>query len=42
LWDEGYLAGQTVTLDRDDVAFLFKPLRFSFTKRPVAALERAS
>jgi hypothetical protein len=36
------LPGQTVTLNRDDVAFLFKPMRFSFTKHPVAALERAS
>lgn len=30
IWDESYLPGQTVTLNRDDVAFLFKPLRFSF------------
>jgi hypothetical protein len=27
--------------NRDDVAFLFKPMRFSFTKHGVAALERA-
>ena len=42
LWDESYLAGQTVTLNRDDAAFMFKPMRFSFTKHPVAALERTS
>jgi hypothetical protein len=36
------LPGQTVTVNRDDVAFLFKPMRFSFTEHPVAALEWAS
>jgi hypothetical protein len=30
IWDESYLPGQTITLNRDDVAFLFKPLRFTF------------
>jgi hypothetical protein len=32
IWDESYLPGQTVTLNRDDVAFLFKPLRSTFPK----------
>lgn len=32
IWDESYLPGQTITLNRDDVAFLFKPMRFSFSK----------
>jgi hypothetical protein len=32
IWDESYLPGQTVTLNRDDVAFLFKPMRYSFPK----------
>jgi hypothetical protein len=36
------LPGQTVTVNRDDVAFLFKPMRFNFTEHPVAALEWAS
>jgi hypothetical protein len=30
VWDESYLPGQTITLNRDDVAFLFKPLRYGF------------
>lgn len=32
IWDESYLPGQTVTLNRDDVAFLFKPMRYTFPK----------
>jgi hypothetical protein len=32
IWDESYLPGQTITLNRDDVAFLFKPMRYSFPK----------
>lgn len=32
IWDESYLPGQTITLNRDDVAFLFKPLRYTFPK----------
>ena len=27
IWDESILPGQTITLNRDDLAFLFKPLR---------------
>lgn len=30
IWDKSYLPGQTITLNRDDVAFLFKPLRYTF------------
>lgn len=30
IWDECILPGQTITLDRDDIGFLFKPLRMRY------------
>lgn len=32
IWDESFLPGQTITLNRDDAAFLFKPMRSVFPK----------
>lgn len=32
IWDESILPGQTLTLNRDDIGFLFKPLRSRFPK----------
>jgi hypothetical protein len=39
IWDEAILPGQTLTVSRDDVGLLFKPLRFSHPNL-TAALEQ--